>query len=503
MGDLLLLVAAVILVASVMLSKLSERFGVPTLLLFLGIGMLLGADGIGGIYFDNAQAAQLLGTAALAYILFAGGLETDIPAVRKVFRPALSLATLGVLITALVTGLGVHLVLGLSWMVSLLIGAIVSSTDAAAVFAVLRSNNVGLKEPLRPLLELESGSNDPMAVFLTVGLIELISHPGKSLLTLVPLFFQQMIIGLVLGYGLAWLFIRLINRIHLGYEGLYPVLALGWVLFTYALTASLSGSGFLAVYVSGLMLGHATFSHKKSLIRFHDGIAWLMQILMFLSLGLLVFPSQLVPVAGKGLLIALALIMVARPAAVYFSLLFSRFSWREKHLISWVGLRGSVPIVLATFPLLAGLDQSYFIFNLVFFIVISSVLLQGTTIPLMARLARVDAPLVRQRRYPIDFDNSEAMDLQLVDLFVPYGSAAAGRQVLELGFPRDCLITMISRNEKFIMPGGSTRLEEGDVLLILASVENLKVARAILEKRRESNDEDEAEDASESQDSAH
>lgn len=483
-GELLLLAAAVIVVSSVLLSKVSERYGVPTLLLFLGIGMLAGYEGPGGIYFDNARMAQALGTVALAFILFAGGLETDFAAVRRVVRPAATLATVGVLSTALITALCTHYLLDHAWMESLLIGAIVSSTDAAAVFAVLRSKNVGLKEPLRPLLELESGSNDPMAVFLTVGMIELITSPEKSLTSLIPLFLQQMILGLVLGYAMARLFIRIINRVKLDYEGLYPVFSLGWVLLTYALTAWLKGSGFLAVYIAGLVMGKESFSHKKSLIRFQDGIAWLMQILMFLTLGLLVFPSQLIPVAGQGLLIALVLILVARPAAVFFSLMPFRFNFREKHLISWVGLRGSAPIVLATFPMLAGLDQSHSIFNLVFFIVISSVLLQGTTIPLMARLAKVDAPLVRQRRYPIDFDNSEAMDLQLVDLFVPYGSEAAGKQILELEFPRDCLITLISRNEKFVMPGGSTVLEEGDVLLILASPENLTAARAILEKRR-------------------
>jgi len=484
-GELLLLAAAVIVVISVLLSKVSERFGVPTLLLFLGIGMLAGSDGLGGIHFDNARMAQALGTVALAYILFAGGLETDVAVVRKVVRPALTLATLGVLMTALITGFCIHYLLGYSLMESLLIGSIVSSTDAAAVFAVLRSKNVGLKDPLRPLLELESGSNDPMAVFLTVGLLELIGDPGRPLLSLIPHFLQQMITGLALGFVMARLFIRIINRIKLDYEGLYPVLSLGWVLLTYALTAWFKGSGFLAVYITGLVLGEQNFSHKKSLIRFHDGIAWLMQILMFLTLGLLVFPSQLIPVAGQGLLIALLLILVARPAAVFFSLIPFHFSFREKHLISWVGLRGSVPIVLATFPMLAGLDQTHFIFNLVFFIVITSVLLQGTTIPLMARLAKVDAPLVRQRRYPIDFDNSEAMNLRLVDLFVPYGSQAAGQQILDLGFPKDCLITLISRSEKFIMPGGSTVLEEGDVLLILSSAENLAIAREILEKRKE------------------
>jgi potassium/hydrogen antiporter len=483
--ELILLIAAAILIISVVLSKVSERIGVPTLLLFLGLGMLAGSDGPGGIYFEDARLAQSLATVALAYILFAGGLETDFSSVRKTLKPGVSLATLGVVITALVTGVFAWQVLGLSWMNSLLIGAIVSSTDAAAVFAVLRSKSVGLKGMLRPLLELESGSNDPMAVFLTVGLIELIKHPHRSFFMLIPLFIQQMALGLVLGYVMARLFIYLINRIALDYEGLYPVLSLGWVLFTYALTAWLGGSGFLAVYISGLVLGSQRFSHKKSLIRFQDGVSWLMHVLMFFTLGLLVYPTKLIPVAGQGLLVALALIFLARPVAVFISLAFSRLSFREKHLISWVGLRGSVPIVLATFPMLAGLEQSHFIFNLVFFIVISSVLLQGTTIPLFARLAKVDAPLVRQRRYPIDFDNSEGMDLQLIDLFVPYGADAAGKTILELNFPKDSLITLISRNEKFIMPGGTTLLQEGDVLLILTNRENMANVQAILSKQKE------------------
>jgi cell volume regulation protein A len=481
--ELVLLVAAVTIVASVALSKVSERFGVPALLLFLGIGMLIGSDGPGGIYFDNAQLSQALGTVALAYILFAGGLETDAQHLRAVLKPALSLATFGVFVTAAVTGLFARVALGVSWLEGLLIGSIVSSTDAAAVFAVLRSRKVGLKEPLRPLLEFESGSNDPMAVFLTIGFITLIRDPERSTWTLVPMFFQQMTLGLLFGYAMARVFIFVVNRIKLDYEGLYPVLCLGWVVLTYAIPAALGGSGFLAVYVTGLMLGNRIFVHKKSLIRFHDGVAWLMQIAMFLTLGLLVFPTQLVPVAGQGLLLSLALIFVARPVSVFLGLLFFRLGLRAKLLISWVGLRGSVPIVLATFPLMAGLDHDHFIFNLVFFIVITSVLLQGTTIPLVARWLGVDAPLVRRRRYPIDFEESADSDVQLVDVIVPFGSKAAGQTVLQLGFPRGALITMVGRNDKFLMPNADTVLQEGDVLLMLINQEALPAARAILERR--------------------
>jgi len=409
-------------------------------------------------------------------------LETDIESVKTVLKPALVLSTLGVLITALITGTCVRYVLDVPWLEAVLVGSIVSSTDAAAVFAVLRSRNVGLKEPLRPLLELESGSNDPMAVFLTIGVIELLKHPGQSMWLLIPLFFQQMILGLVFGYAMSRLFIVIVNRINLDYEGLYPVLSLAWVLLTYGLTASLGGSGFLAVYIAGIMLGKLVYSHKKTFIRFHDGVAWLMQIVMFLTLGLLVFPKELVPITGYGLLISLLLIFVARPASVLIGLSLSRFNLREKSLISWVGLRGSVPIVLATFPLLAGLDQDHFIFNLVFFIVLTSVLLQGTTIPYIARLLGVDAPLVRKRRYPIDFEGSSDLNMQLEELIVPFGSKAVNKRILELGFPKDCLITLIARDDKYITPRGDTTIKGGDVLLILVSRESFAMVHSILHK---------------------
>lgn len=483
--DQIIIIIAIFLVVSAVMSKLSDAFGVPALLLFLGIGMLAGSDGPGGFYFDDAWLSQAMGTVALAYILFAGGLDTDIQSVKTVTKPALVLSTLGVLITALLTGLCVKLFLNLPWLEAFLIGSIVSSTDAAAVFAILRSKNVGLKEPLRPLLELESGSNDPMAIFLTIGFIELLKHPEQSIFLLVPLFFRQMILGILIGYLMSRLFAWIANRIRLHFDGLYTVLSMGWVLLTYGVTALLGGSGFLAVYIVGIMLGKLMFVHKKSIIRFHDGVAWLMQIVMFLTLGLLVFPKQLIPIVDYGLLISFLLIFVARPASVFIGLAFSRFNLREKILISWVGLRGSVPIVLATFPLLAGLDQRHFIFNLVFFIVITSVVFQGTTIPFVARLLKVDAPLVQIKRYSIDFDGSTKSDMKLEDFIVPFGSKAANKQILELGFPRDSLITLIIRGDQYITPRGDTILEEGDVLLLLASAESLPDVQNILNKRTE------------------
>jgi len=480
--DQIIIIIAIFLVVSASMSKISDTFGVPALLLFLGIGMLAGSDGPGGFYFDNAWLSQALGTVALAYILFSGGLDTDIQSVKTVTKPALLLSTFGVLLTALITGLFVKYTLGLSWLEAFLIGSIVSSTDAAAVFAILRSKKVGLKEPLRPLLELESGSNDPMAIFLTIGFIELLKQPEQSIWLLVPLFFRQMILGLLIGYLMSRLFIRIVNWIKLYYDGLYPVLSLGWVLLTYGITALLGGSGFLAVYISGIMLGKHIFAHKKSLIRFHDGVAWLMQIAMFLTLGLLVFPKQLIPIAGSGLLVSFLLIFVARPASIFIGLSLSRFNLREKILISWVGLRGSVPIVLATFPLQAGLDQNHFIFNLVFFIVLTSVLFQGTTIPYFARLLKVDAPLVPKRNYSIDFDGAGRSDMKLEDFIVPFGSKAANQPLLSLEFPKDSLITLIIRGDQYITPRGDTTLEEGDVLLLLASAESLPAVQHILNK---------------------
>jgi len=478
----IIIIIAVFLVISTSMSKFSDITGVPALLLFLSLGMLAGSDGPGGFYFDNAWLSQAMGTVALAYILFAGGLSTDMQSVKIVTKPALVLSTAGVVITALLVGLFVRYFLNLPWLNAFLIGSIVSSTDAAAVFAILRSKNVGLKEPLKPLLELESGSNDPMAIFLTIGFITLLQNPESSLFLLVPLFLKQMFFGLVLGYGLAKFFIWGVNRIKLFYDGLYPVLSLGWVLLIYGVTAQLGGSGFLAVYIAGLVLGKNPFIHKKSISRFHDGISWLMHILMFFTLGLLVFPSQLIPIAGIGLLISAVLIFVARPVAVFLGLMFSKFSLREKTLISWVGLRGSVPIVLATFPLLAGFDPDHFIFNLVFFIVITSVLFQGTTIPPVARLLKVDAPLVYKRQYSIDFDGSLKSDMKLEDFIVPYGSKAANQPILNLGFPKDILITLIIRGDEYITPRGDTILEEGDVLLLLASDESLPKVQNILSK---------------------
>ncbi|MCX7976540.1 MAG: potassium/proton antiporter [Bellilinea sp.] len=463
-----LIAAAGLLLISVLVSKISDRFGVPVLLLFLGLGMLAGSDGPGGIYFDNPAIAQFIGVIALVLILFSGGLDTEINQVRAVLKEGVLLSTLGVLITALITGWVCIALLDLPPLVGLLMGAIVSSTDAAAVFAVLRSKGISLKGSLKPLLELESGSNDPMAIFLTVGLIQLIQLPERSPLNLLGLFFLQMLVGAVIGVLMGRLMVWLINHIRLGYEGLYPVLSLALVFLTFGLTSILGGSGFLAVYLTGIVLGNREFIHRRSLLRFHDGLAWLMQITMFLTLGLLVFPSRLVPVAGSGLLIAAALMLVARPVSIFISLLGRRFNIREKLFLSWVGLRGAVPIILATFPLLAQIPQADMMFNVVFFVVLTSVLLQGTTIAPLARWLKLDAPVTPKRIYPIEYTPVGGFKSELKELAVPPHSPMVGKAIVELGLPDDFLVVLIARQNDFVMPSGGTIIEAGDTLLALA-----------------------------------
>jgi cell volume regulation protein A len=476
-----ILIGAGILLLSVFASKISDRFGIPALLLFLVLGMLAGSDGPGGIYFDDPALAQLIGVVALALILFSGGLDTEWARVRVVLKEGLLLATLGVLITALTVGLFARLLLGFSIAEALLLGAIVSSTDAAAVFSVLRSRGINLKGNLKPLLELESGSNDPMAVFLTIGLIQWITQPDFALPDLFGLFVRQMLFGAALGYLMGRAALFLINRVKLGYDGLYPVLTLALVFFTFGLTDLVGGSGFLAVYLAGIVLGNHEFLHKRSLVRFHDGLAWLVQIAMFLTLGLLVFPSQLVPIIGVGLLMAACLMFLARPIAVFVSLLPGALSWREKTFVSWVGLRGAVPIILATFPLLAGIPQANLIFNLVFFIVLTSVLLQGTTLPLVARWLRVDAPAVPRRVYPIEYTPVGGFKSELKELPVPPGSYMAGKAIFEMGLPADFLVVLIARENDFMVPTGGTVVRGGDTLLALADKETFAAVQATLE----------------------
>ena len=388
--EALLIIFSALTIVSILTIKLSVRFGIPSLVLFLGIGMLAGSDGPGGLYFDNPSLVQSLGVIALVFILFSGGLDTEWEGVRPVIWSGLSLSTIAVCLTALSVGWFVSVVQGLSFLEGLLLGAIVSSTDAAAVSMVLRGRSARLPKKLANLLELESGSNDPMGVVLTIAIIQLLTNPATSLAELLWFFVVQMAVGAVLGVAMGELIRWTLNTLKLELTGIYPVLSVAFALLTYGLTAELRGSGFLAVYLAGLFLRRRPVAHRRSLLQFHDGLAWLMQITMFLILGLQVFPARLLPIAGIGLLVALFLIFVARPLSVHIALLFSNISFPEQMLVAWVGLRGAVPIVLATFPMLAGIQQADTIFHLVFFIALTSVLLQGPPIPWIARMLRLD-----------------------------------------------------------------------------------------------------------------
>lgn len=465
----IILIASILLMSSILASKTSSRIGVPVLILFLAIGILAGSEGIGGIYFDDPYAAQLLGVIALNLILFSGGMDTRWKSVQPILWRGISLSTLGVLITAGSIGVFTWLITDFSLLEGLLLGSIVASTDAAAVFSILRSKSIGLKGYLRPTLELESGSNDPMAYILTISFTYLISHGDASTVELIFEFFQEMIIGGVLGYILGRLMVIAINKVQLETEGLYPVLILGMIFFTFSITDVLGGNGFLAVYLSAMVLGNSNFLHKKTVLKFYDGQAWLMQIVMFLTLGLLVFPSKLLPVAGPGILIALALIFLARPLAVFISLSFFNINTREKLFISWVGLRGAVPIVFATYPLIAGISKADTIFNLVFFISVISVLLQGSALPLVAKWLKVTVPGKIKKVTPLDIELYDTVRSEFIEIVLNGTSKAVGKPIVKLKLPQSVLIVLLEREGKYIQPTGATVLEEDDKLLVLAN----------------------------------
>lgn len=408
-----ILLGSLIILGSILSSVVTSRLGIPLLLVFLGIGMLIGPEGIGGITFENIQAAHLIGSAALAVILFDGGLRTPIRNFRIALRPALGLATIGVVVTSGLVGLFTHYWLGLSWLEAMLLGAIVGSTDAAAVFSLLHSRGLELKSRVGATLEIESGSNDPMAIFLTIILIELLLLPEPSIGAIVFIeFVQQMGLGAIAGLAGGYLLLKMINGLPMS-PGFYPLAAITGALAVFGLTGLLGGSGFLAVYLAGLVMGNRPMQSSQNIKRFHDGIASLSQIGMFLMLGIIVTPSELLPVSLDAALLAAVLILVARPLAVVLCLIPFRFPWREQLFIGWVGLRGAVPIILALFPLLAGLEQAAYFFHVVFFVVLISLLVQGSTVSLAARWLGLELPpsAARVQRTELDIPGQMTMEL--------------------------------------------------------------------------------------------
>jgi cell volume regulation protein A len=469
----ILLIGSVLIFISVLAGKTSLRIGVPTLVLFLAVGMLAGSEGIGGIPFNDPGLAQFIGIVALNFILFSGGFETDWSSVRPILWQGVTLSVLGVLLTTVTLGLFVWWVTDFTIYEGLLLGAIVSSTDAAAVFSILRSKSLALKGHIRPTLEFESGSNDPMAYILTIVFIGLVQDGDKSLLSVLPMFFMQLLLGGGLGYlfGLGSKFV--INRIKLDYEGLYPVLSITLMLLTYSVTTAVGGNGFLAVYVSAIYLGSMDLLHKRTIMKMFDGLAWLMQIILFVVLGLLVFPSHIVPVIGIGLLVSGFLIFVARPLSVFLTLMPFGLRTRTRLFISWVGLRGAVPIVFATYPLMAGLEKADMIFNIVFFISLTSVLLQGTTIPVVAKWLHVSLPSRVKTVTAADILLSEPINSELAEFTIASGSVVAGMKIIDLGFPQNARIALIKRDDKYIIPDGMTVIRTGDKLIVLAGSKNV------------------------------
>ncbi|RIK81979.1 MAG: potassium/proton antiporter [Planctomycetota bacterium] len=465
--DWIILLTGMMLVLGIASSKLSARLGLPVLVLFLALGMLAGSEGIGGIEFEDYALAHAIGTFALVVILFDGGLGTPMAAVREVWKPALVLAAPGVLFTAIITGAAASWILQLPFLEGLLLGSIVGSTDASAVFAVLRAGGVSLAKRLQSMLELESGSNDPMAIFLTVGFIEVITGKTPLGVGLLGLFASQMIVGAVIGIGIGSLAVRAVNRINLDSAGLYPVLVAGFGLLTFGVAVWLGGSGFLAVYLAGIVIGNRRLVFQRGIRLFHDAAAWLSQIVMFVVLGLLSFPSRLIDVAPQGLLIGAVLIFLARPLAVAPLLLPFRFSPREVLFISWVGLKGAVPITLATFPLLFGTPAAAETFDVVFFVVVLSALVQGWSLPPIARWLGLETMPAATPPVTLEISSLQHVDGDIVDYAISPNSRAAGRTVKQLALPAGVVIALVSRDDNIVPPHGSTRLEAGDHVIVV------------------------------------
>lgn len=470
----ILLIGSVLVFVSILFTRSGFRFGVPVLLLFLGVGMLFGSDGF-GVQFNSASDAQFIGMVALCLILFSGGMDTRFEEIRPVLLPGISLSTVGVLLTTLFTGLFIYFIsdhtqanIHLSLWVSFLLAATMSSTDSASVFNLLRSKNMNLKENLRPLLELESGSNDPMAYMLTIVLIQVVTLSGAPATTILKDFFLQFFFGALVGFSMGRFCVWLLNKVSLVNSALYSILILSMVFFLFTVTDLIHGNAYLAVYIAGIVLGNAKIPYRKEVNNFVEGLTWFGQIILFLTLGLLVNPHELWQVAGVSVLIALFMMLLGRPLSVLISLLpFRHFSFKSRMFISWVGLRGAVPIIFATYPVIAGVEGAGQIFNIVFFITLLSLLLQGTTLsPLASRLG-LSVPMEQPRDY-YGIEIPEETKTFLTDVQITSSMLSGGSRLADLNLPKGHLVMLVKRDEEYIVPNGHMQLQEDDHLLIIS-----------------------------------
>ncbi len=455
------------------MTKFSTRVGLPSLVFFIGVGMLMNRF----IYFDDVKITQLFGVLALIIILFEGGMNTQWSSMRRVIVPSASLATFGVIITSVIVGLAATYILGLDLKTGMLLGAIVGSTDAAAVFLVLAGKNITQK--MKTTLEAESGSNDPMAIFLTVAIIQMIQLPDTGITTLIISLFWQMGIGVVMGILIGKLAAWSINKINLDSSGLYPVFAIGFAIFAYSVTALIEGSGMLAAYVMGVVFGNSDLTYRHSIFRFSEGFAWMMQIFVFILLGWLSFPDQVFAVTWQGLILSVILMFIARPVAVFVSTPFMKFNLREKILISWAGLKGVVPVVLATFPLVAGVEHGALLFNVVFFIVITSALIQGSTIAPLASFLGLTESARAKAPHSLELVSIGKTNSEIIEFEIEEGCLCEGREIRDIELPEESLVSAIIRQDKVVAPRGNTLLLSGDILYILAPKTELERVKAL------------------------
>ena len=471
----ILLIGAILIFCSILISKTGYRFGIPTLLLFLLVGMGFGSDGL-GLQFDSASDAQFIGMMALSIILFTGGMDTKLHDIRPVLAQGILLSTVGVLVTTLLTGGFIYFLssstsadIALPLLTSLLLAATMSSTDSASVFNLLRSQKMNLKENLRPMLELESGSNDPMAYMLTIALIQVVaSGSDLSIGGVAKDLLVQFFFGGVIGFAFGKFSVWLINKIELSNASLYPILLLSLVFITFTTTDLLKGNGYLAVYIAGVVVGNARLVFRKEVNTFMNGLTWLFQIVMFLSLGLLVNPHEMLDVAWIAVLIALFMILVARPVSVFLCLLpFRGMSHRARWFVSWVGLRGAVPIIFATYPVVAGIPGSQQIFNVVFFITLLSLIIQGMTISAGARMLHLDLPQEKEGN-EFGVELPEEIDSQLMDQTLTAEMLKNGNRLADMDIPKGTLVMLVKRGNEFIIPNGQVELYEGDKLLFIS-----------------------------------